>query len=94
MSKVKYHVNPRAGDPSPCHATVRGCPPGIVAAAHVNSEAECRSMYEKVMVSSLLPPRATRATARKVWKLPKSMDYEVYHKKIPAMHAYHAAVTA
>lgn len=88
----KFHVNPRTGDPSVCEATVRGCPLGIVAAAHVNSEAQCRTMYENVMASSVLPRRASRATARKVWKLPKSMDYEVYHKKIPAMHAYFATL--
>lgn len=87
---VTYHINPRTGEPNQCHATVRGCPLGIVAAAHVGSEAECRSMYERVMADHLLPHRATRANARSVWKLPPALEAEVYEVKIPAMHAYFA----
>lgn len=86
----KYHVNPKTGNPDLCHATVRGCPLGIVAAAHVSSREECRWQYENVMSDSLLPRRAKRETARRVWRLSPAEEHEVYSVKIPAMHAYHA----
>ncbi|GAA1482264.1 hypothetical protein GCM10009624_27040 [Gordonia sinesedis] len=88
---VTYHINPKTGEPNVCHATVRGCPLGIVAAAHVESAQECRSMYERVMADHVLPRRATRANARQAWRLPPHLDRLVYDEKIPAMHAYFAA---
>lgn len=88
---VTYHINPRTGEPNVCRATLRGCPLGIVAAAHVETAQECRNMYERVMADHVLPHRATRANARSVWKLPPAVEAEVYEVKIPAMHAYFAS---
>lgn len=63
---MKYHINPKTGEPGLCTAFIRDCKYALLS-EHFESKSEAHAFYEKTQALALLPRKAVRDLSSSRW---------------------------